>query len=275
MENILAGHTNTYHTYTLDEALAGISAAGFQYVELSAVPGWTDHVPVGSSEQELDELQRKLNRFGLKPSALSGHGSPEQALTMHEGVEHAKRGIQLAARLGIPIFNTAIGGHDPNVLEDERAFLMNIGEVADEAEKYGITVGLEIHGVLMASAHDCITLIQRIGRSNIGINYDTANVTYYSGRLAEDDIKIALPYLVHVHLKDTAGGKGEWNFPAIGSGRINWAGIFQILEDGGYRGPFSVELEFQGEPWPPLEQVNEAMRRSYEFLQPFFAPAIA
>ena len=32
-------------------------------------------------------------------------------------------------------------------------------------------------------------------------------------------------------------------------------------------GPFSVELEFQGEPWPPLDEVNEAMRRSYEHLR--------
>ena len=35
MQNILAGHTNSYHTYTLDQALEGISKAGFKYVELS------------------------------------------------------------------------------------------------------------------------------------------------------------------------------------------------------------------------------------------------
>ena len=46
MQNILAGHTNSYHTYTLDEALEGIAKAGFKYVELSAVRGWTEHVPL-------------------------------------------------------------------------------------------------------------------------------------------------------------------------------------------------------------------------------------
>ena len=44
MQNPLAGHTNSYHTYGHDEALAGIAAAGYRYVELSAVPGWTEHV---------------------------------------------------------------------------------------------------------------------------------------------------------------------------------------------------------------------------------------
>ena len=44
MQNPLAGHTNSYHTYSHEEALAGIAAAGFRYVELTAVPGWTEHV---------------------------------------------------------------------------------------------------------------------------------------------------------------------------------------------------------------------------------------
>ncbi len=34
MPNPLAGHTNSYHTYGFDEALAGIAEAGFKHVEL-------------------------------------------------------------------------------------------------------------------------------------------------------------------------------------------------------------------------------------------------
>jgi L-ribulose-5-phosphate 3-epimerase len=39
-----------------------------------------------------------------------------------------------------------------------------------------------------------------------------------------------------------------------------------ILRDAGYDGPLSVEIEFEGEPWPSLDDVNAAMRRSYEHL---------
>ena len=42
--------------------------------------------------------------------------------------------------------------------------------------------------------------------------------------------------------------------------------MLQILREAGYRGPYSVELEFQGEPWPPLAGVTDAMRRSREHL---------
>ena len=78
---------------------------------------------------------------------------------------------------------------------------------------------------------------------------------------------VRLPHRrVHVHLKDTAGGKGVWDFGAIGSGTVDFAEVLRLLRDAGYDGPYSVELEFQGEPWPPLDDVNAAMRQSYEHL---------
>ena len=40
----------------------------------------------------------------------------------------------------------------------------------------------------------------------------------------------------------------------------------RILRDAGYDGPYSVEIEFSGEPWPPLAEVNAAMRGSREHL---------
>jgi len=53
MNNKIAVLTNTYHGFTLDEALNGIAAAGFQYVELAAVRGWTEHVSSDMTEEQL------------------------------------------------------------------------------------------------------------------------------------------------------------------------------------------------------------------------------
>jgi sugar phosphate isomerase/epimerase len=36
LRNRLGGHSNSYHTYSLEEALEGIAAAGYKFVELSA-----------------------------------------------------------------------------------------------------------------------------------------------------------------------------------------------------------------------------------------------
>jgi L-ribulose-5-phosphate 3-epimerase len=258
MTNPLAGHTNSYHTYSFDEALEGIAAAGFTSVELSAVPGWTEHVTLNGT----DEVRAKLDEHGLTAVSLSGHSD----LTTKEGLEHGIKAVRWAARYGIPIVNTAVGGHASQE-ESESAFLANIGELADAAEAEGVVVALEIHGDIMASGEKTLPLLGKIGRDSIQVNYDTANCEFYGGVKAVDDVGTIAPYLAHVHLKDTPGGKGVWNFPAIGSGSVDFARVLQVLRDAGYEGPYSVELEFQGEPWPPLADVNESMRRSYEHLK--------
>jgi len=256
--NALAGHTNTYHTYGFEEALEGIASAGYRSVELTAVPGWTEHVDLETSPADVRAL---VERYDLEAVSLSGHSD----LTTREGVEHGIKAVHWAADYGLPIVNTAVGGHQ-SADENEAAFLENIGQLADAAESAGVVVALEIHGDIMASSEVTIPLLEKIGRESIRVNYDTANVEFYSGEKAVDDLPKIVPYLAHVHLKDTVGGKGNWNFPAIGSGSVDFGRVLEILRDGRYGGPLSVELEFEGEPWPPLAEVTEAMRRSREHL---------
>jgi L-ribulose-5-phosphate 3-epimerase len=259
MANPLAGHTNSYHTYGFDEALAGIAAAGYRHVELTAVPGWTEHV---SLDDDPAEVRRKLEGYGLTAVSLSGHSD----LTTPEGLQHGLRAVRWAADYGVPIMNTAVGGHQ-SADENESAFLDNIGELADAAEAAGVVVALEIHGDIMASSKETLPLLEKIGRDSVKVNYDTANVEYYSGDTAVEDLPKIAKHLAHVHLKETTGGKGNWNFPAIGTGTVDFARVIQILREAGYDGPYSVELEFEGEPWPSLDEVNAAMKSSYEHLR--------
>jgi L-ribulose-5-phosphate 3-epimerase len=259
MDNPLAGHTNSYHTYGHDEALAGIAEAGYRYVELSAVPGWTEHVDLDTPPAD---VRRTLEGYGLEAVSLSGHSD----LTTREGLEHGIKAVRWAADYGLAIVNTAVGGHE-SADENEALFLGNVGELADAAEYAGVLVALEIHGDIMASSDVTLPLLEKIGRDSIKVNYDTANVEYYSGDRAVDDLPRIAPHLAHVHLKDTTGGKGNWNFPAVGDGTVDFARVLEILRDAGYTGPYSVEIEFQGEPWPPLDDVTAAMRRSYDHLR--------
>jgi sugar phosphate isomerase/epimerase len=254
----LAGHTNSYHTYSFDQALAGIAGAGFKGVELSAVPGWTEHVDLDADPAS---VRGQLESYGLEAVSLSGHSD----LTTREGLEHGLKAVDWAGRYGLKVVNSAVGGHQ-SADENESAFLQNIGELADAADAAGVVVALEIHGDIMASSDVTLPLLAKIGRDSIKVNYDTANVEYYSGDLATDDLPKITGELAHVHLKDTTGGKGNWNFPAIGDGHVDFGRVVSILRDAGYSGPLSVEIEFEGEPWPSLDEVNAAMRRSYEHL---------
>jgi sugar phosphate isomerase/epimerase len=118
----------------------------------------------------------------------------------------------------------------------------------------------------MASGARTLPLLERIGRDSVKVNYDTGNVWHYAGVRAEDDLPLIVAHVAHVHLKDVRGGVGVWDFPPLGEGTVDFGRILAILRDAGYTGPLSVELEFQGEPWPPLDEVTDALRRSREYL---------
>jgi len=258
MRNALAGHTNSFHTYGREEALAGIAEAGYRTVELTAVEGWTEHVDL---DADTGELRARLEYYGLEPVVLSGHSD----LTTDEGLVYGIKAVEWCANYGLPVMSTAIGGHESQE-ENESAFLANVEALANAAEDAGVDVALEIHGDIMASSDVTLPLIAKIGRDSVKVNYDTANVEFYSGDKAVDDLPKITPYLAHVHLKDTTGGKGNWHFPGCGEGTVDFARVLEILRDAGYDGPLSVEIEFEGEPWPPLDEVTEAMRRSREHL---------
>ncbi len=262
MNNILAAHTNSYHTYGLDQALTGISKAGFKYVEMSAIRGWTEHVPLEATEAQIVTIKSSLDKAGLRISALAGHSD----LTTPEGLVDGKKAVDLCPRLGVNLMTTAVGGHAGKE-EDKAAFMKHIFDLADYAARRNVFLALEVHGDIMATGQMSIPLIKQINRANVRINYDTANCVFYGGVQAVDDIRPVVPYLAHIHLKDTRGAKGVWDFPAIGEGKVDFARIFSILKEEGYVNPFSVEIEFSGALWPPVDEVHRSMRVAYQNLK--------
>jgi len=249
MDNILAGHTNSYHTYGLDEALEGIAGAGFSYVELSAVRGWTEHIPLEATDAQIAEIKAKLNRLGLKVSALSGHSD----LTTAEGVVDGKKAIDVCTKLGLSLMVTAIGGHSSED-EDEASFMGYIHDLADYADEQGVTLALEVHGDIMASGQLSIPLIKEINRDNVRINYDTANCVFYGGVEAVDDLRPVVPYLAHIHLKDTGGGQREWNFPAISEGRLDFGVILNCWMRRAIPAPLVLRLSFRASRGPRYQK---------------------
>ena len=113
----IAVNTVTYLPYSLDEALQGIRAAGFRHVEIAAIPGVCEHIPLDMDDTATGTLKRKLDGLGLHLCSLSSHTD----LTSKKGSGLAKQAIQLASRLKASIVNTAVGGPS-NENEDEISF---------------------------------------------------------------------------------------------------------------------------------------------------------
>ena len=273
MADRLAVSTNSYHSYTFEEALAGIAGAGYTSVELSSVPGWTEHVLRDSTDADLDRVRAQLAAAGLDAISMSGHSD----LASEEGIASFRKALRIAGYLGIRYITTSTGGHDDSssgsVEDQRREFLTRFGPLADEAAAAGIDICLETHGGLSSTGAKTAELVQAIGKPNVGINYDTANVIFYGDVRPEEDILAAAPFVTHLHLKDKAGGDHDWNFPAIGTGNVDFAKVFTALDSVGFAGPVSVELEFQGEPWPPLDDVQSALGSSRHFIRQYLPVA--
>ncbi|HVL24896.1 MAG TPA: sugar phosphate isomerase/epimerase [Thermomicrobiales bacterium] len=265
----LAVSTNSYHTYSLEEALDGIARAGFRSVELSSVPGWTEHVRRDADDAELQRVRDLLERNQLTPVSMSGHTD----LASEQGADDFRNVFRLCKALGITMVTTSTGGHDDSSQgtpeEQKAAFLRLFRPLADEAAAMGIAICLETHGGISATGAMAADLVREIDRPNVGVNYDTGNVIFYGATRPETDITAAADVVTHLHIKDKVGGPGVWNFPAIGTGEVDFRPIFDALNEVDFKGPCSVELEFQGEPWPSLDAVNHAMSQSYAYLRQF------
>jgi L-ribulose-5-phosphate 3-epimerase len=241
VKNIFAGHTNSYHGFTLEQALSGISRAGFQYVELSAVRGWTEHVMPDMNDEEKNRARDLLQKYGLTPIGLSGH------CNLMDGSRLAdfECNIGLAAEFGCKYVISSTGeahfGKD-EVFTDE-GLVKNIQKVIPALEKHGLAMVLEIHGE-HNTGEKMYALTQKVNSPLVAINYDTANVFYFGGKLPADDVKTCAPGVSYVHLKDKKGPQKEWNFPGVGNGELPLAAFMDYMDAQGYGGPYSVEIEY-------------------------------
>jgi L-ribulose-5-phosphate 3-epimerase len=263
MERVTVGSTIVFAPYTIDQALEGLVEAGYHACEIGAVKGWFEHIdPDTVSDAELARIEGKLRDLGLRPVSLSGHAPLQTA----EGAERFGRAIDIAAALGMEVVNTYTG--DATTEEEREAYFANVAELCDRAAGHGLKIGMETDSNMLPTAEVGVAILDRIGRPDVlGFNYDPGNVVYYAGADPLTDIRFALPRLVHVHFKDKIGGKGVFNFPPPGDGELDMIGLLAIIDEAGYDGPISAEVEFDERGWPDYDACLAAARRSVDNLR--------
>ncbi|MCA9410650.1 MAG: sugar phosphate isomerase/epimerase [Candidatus Omnitrophica bacterium] len=149
--------------------------------------------------------------------------------------------------------------------------LKTLGELANVAHKVGSQIVIEgwpgpppHFANLCCNPETYRKIIQDIGKSGIGVNYDPSHLI----RMGIDHIKFLeefLPHVGHVHGKDTEVfpeavyeygynqlpafteipnfGEGYWRYTIPGHGETRWTKVFEILEGASWKGIVSIELE--------------------------------
>ena len=254
----ILGSTIVFAPFTLEQALEGLAAAGYRNCEIGAVKGWFEHIdPDAYTDKDLAAADAKLNDLGLNPVSLSGHTQLQTA----EGKERFRRAIDIAAALGMKVVNTFTG--DASTNEDREAYFANVAELCDYAAPKGLMIGMETDSNMLPTAAIGVAILDRIDRpDSLGFNYDPGNVVYYTGADPIEDIRIALPRMVHFHFKDKIGGKDVFNFPPPGDGELDMSRLLELCADAGYSGPISAEVEFDENGWPDYDACLAAAHKS-------------
>ena len=264
MERIIAVNSNCYHGYSIEDAIAGIKAAGFRYIELTATKGWTEHVFPNQSFERLLEVKDLLEEEGLIPFAMSGHTN----LMDTERIPDFVKNIRLAHFFGAKYIVSSVGeAHlKDNAVASNEVVAEHIRGFLPYLEKYDMILVLEVHG-----DHGTGAILKQIAQlvdsPRVLVNYDTANAIFYGDVDVTEDLGACMDKVGYLHLKEKAGGRQEWDFPALGQGYVPFPKIFAMLDGAKNTSPFSIEIEFTAQGPKDLAQINQAVLDSAQYLK--------
>lgn len=209
---------------------------------------------------EISAVQQRLDAHQLKPLVMRGQAD----LAEPQSVNVLAGQLAVCARMGVHYMFLS-PKHAGASKETAYERLRQVGEIA---KRHGVTVVLETHPDLGTNADVHRETMKRIDHPNVRVNFDTGNITYYNqGADVVAELKKIVDYVATVELKDHGGQPKTWDFPALGEGKIDFAGVLDVLKAHGYTGPITIEVEgIEGKPWNE-DQTKQAIADSVAFLR--------
>ena len=187
----------------------------------------------GTMGEDYSTLETIRRTGGLVPDA-----------TWEENWENAQGNAERAQRLGIKLvtFHAGFLPHDENDPEFEK-IQHRIRLVADLFAARGIDLGFETG---QESADSLKAFLEKLGRANVGVNFDPANMILYDKGNPTAALRTLASWVKQCHIKDANRTKtpGSWGeeVPA-GTGQVNWKEFFTVLGEIGFAGACCLERE--------------------------------
>jgi sugar phosphate isomerase/epimerase len=211
-----------------------------------------------STETEyLLRLKRHAFLLGLDISgtAVGNNFSLPLGSDRDKQISDVKAWIERAALLGVPhirIFAGPKGSLEFN--EAKKLCVDGIQECADHAAQFGVFLGLENHGGIVARAEDLVDIVQQVNSPWVGVNLDTGNFHTLDPYA---DLDICTPWAVNVQLKVEVRAQGST------SKETDYARIACILNKHKYQGYVALEYESDTNPWESVPVYLEKMRKNF------------
>jgi len=217
------------------EAAEAIKKCGYDGVEISAIGGMCEHLNLAdwkNQKAELIAIREELDLPFLSTEVAS-----------HDR-ERLNTAFEACAEIGIPIVNIGPGGK-MNDEDTMKTSLETIQMLAEDAEKYGITLCVKAHvGAAVFSTPTTLRMMDTITSPAFGVDMDPSHI-----HRAGENPAVALPAVLskmkHIHIRDCkceGPCPGDPTNQACGRGDIDLYGYFKAMVDQKYNGPVCLEV---------------------------------
>jgi sugar phosphate isomerase/epimerase len=289
----------------LDQVLAFARAEGFACVEAMCWPAGkaerkfagVTHVEVaGLTPAQADDVNALCAQHGVSLSGLGYYPNPldPDPAVASRCVEHLKKVILAAQRLGLGNVNTFVGRDWTKSVDDNwPRFLQTWRPLIAFAEDHDIKIGIENCPMLFTrdewpGGKNLATtpviwrrMFHDIPSNHFGLNYDPSHFVLQQMDPASP-LREFQDKLFHLHAKDVEIRRDrlnevgvfahplEWHRPCTpGQGGIDWSNFMGALAATTYRGPVCIEVE-DDTFGTTLEGRKRAVKVAGNVLRPFF-----
>ena len=231
----LGANSVLFGGYDMETAFKYIAMAGYDGIEVSAIPRMSEHLVLERWQEIVPEIKRLSGEYGLELLAME---QPSQDPARME------LAMQAAVEAGIPIINCGPGGKT-DVEGSLQQSIDSLGSLAKMAEKYGVTLCVKAHvGAAIHNTPTTLQLMEAISSPNFGIDMDPSHI-HRANENPVEAVAAVLSRVKHLHIRDCLGrqhGPGKPEDQANGRGDIDLIGFFRVLHEHGYDGPIDLEV---------------------------------
>ncbi|MGO4110421.1 sugar phosphate isomerase/epimerase family protein [Paenibacillus sp. YAF4_2] len=230
-------------TMPYKELAAKTAAQGFPYVQLALSKAFSDvDARLGKLSPGLaQEVGGAFAENGVRIAVLGCYASLvdlDDEVFRHN-VDRFKEHLRNARHFGAPIVATEVGGVTDPERRVEHVQRLNraLEELVEEAERWGVTIGLEAaQGHMIDTTETLAETIDRFPSSCVGVVMDPCNLMN-PARFDNQDhtireaFRLLGPRIVSAHVKDlNRAADGTLRETAAGLGELNYPLFFELLE---------------------------------------------
>lgn len=228
------GFLFTEHTFC--NAIRAAKQAGFDAVECH----WPYHTPAAEVKSVLDET--RLPMLGLNTVRGSEGENGLSALVGREAEARAAidQALAYAADLHTPNIHVMAGSAIGDAAH--RCFVDNLSYACKQAAKQGATILIEplnrydAPDYFLQGSEQAVAIINEVGMSNLKLMFDCYHLQIMEGDLTRR-LERLLPVTGHIQIASVPY-RSEPD-----QGELNYAHIFRMLEEWGYKEPIGAEYK--------------------------------